>query len=66
MAATLKPIKSPYLRNSSIDFDEIWHGDAYWSSEFDKVELIQFPKQTWRSRNLENRKIALKFSGITE
>jgi len=25
-----KTVKSPYLRNRSTDFDEIWHDDANW------------------------------------
>jgi len=32
-ATILKTVKSPYLCNRLTDFDEIWHGDAYWSSE---------------------------------
>jgi len=27
-AAILKTVKSPYLSNRLIDFDEIWHADA--------------------------------------
>jgi len=26
-----KTVKSPYLCNRLTDFDEIWHGDAYWT-----------------------------------
>jgi len=25
-----KTVKALYLYNRSTDFDEIWHGDAYW------------------------------------
>jgi len=28
-----KTVKLPNLCNSSTDFDEIWHGDAYWPLE---------------------------------
>jgi len=34
-AAILKTVKSPYFCNHSTDFDELWHSDAYSSSEYD-------------------------------
>ena len=32
----VKTVKSPYLRNRLIDFDEIWQGDADWPHTWDK------------------------------
>jgi len=31
----MKTVKSPYLCNRVTDFDEIWHGDAYWPPTVD-------------------------------
>jgi len=43
MAASLKTVKSPYIRNRLTDFAEIWHGEAHWPtdkiSNFSKTEM---------------------------
>ena len=41
MAANMKTVKSPYLRNRLTDFDEISHGDADWPPTGDTP--LKFP-----------------------
>jgi len=58
--AILKIVQSPYFCNRLTDVDEIWHGDARWSSA-PGVKLIFFNfRQSYMadSRYLENRKTA--------
>jgi len=38
--AILKTVKSPYLRNSLTDVDEIWHSDADWPPTGDRPSKI--------------------------
>jgi len=40
----MKTVKSPYLRNRLIDFDEIWHGGADWPRQGHTVKISNFSK----------------------
>jgi len=53
-AAILKTVKSLYLLNRLTDFDEIWHGDAYWPSTGDRpLKFRIFKNQDGGGRHLE-------------
>ena len=56
VAILKKNIKSPYLCNRLIDFDEIWHGDPYSGRPL-KFELLKI--QDGGGGQLENHKIAI-------
>ena len=49
-AAILKKnVKSPYVCDRSIDFDEIWHDDAYWPLAADQLlKFWIFENPKWR------------------
>jgi len=56
-AAILKTAKSPYLCNRVTDFDEIWHGGAYWPLKRIVRKNFEFLKiQDGGGRHLENYK----------
>jgi len=38
-AAILKTGKSPHLCNRSTNFDEIWHGEAYFMLVYDRMAI---------------------------
>ena len=47
-AAILRTVKSPYLCSRLTDFDEIWHGDAYWPPTADqplKLPIFENPRR---------------------
>ena len=44
-----KTVKALYLYNRSTDFDEIWHGDAYWPLAADQpLKFWIFENPRWR------------------
>jgi len=57
MAAISKTVKSPYLRNRSTDFDEIWHGDVDWPYTGDRL-LKNKDGGSHQLENLKNRDIS--------
>jgi len=65
MAAILKNVKSPYLRNRLTDFHEIWHDDEYLPPTADRpLKFRIFEIQDGGSRHLENHKIAISSQWI--
>jgi len=44
IAANLKTVKSPYLRNPLTFFDKIWHGDGDWPPTGDRPLKFQIKK----------------------
>jgi len=55
-AAILKTVKLPYLYNRLSDFDEIWHGDAYWPTTADRPLKFPIFEIQDGSRHFENHK----------
>jgi len=50
-------VKLPYIRNSSTNFDEIWHGDAYWPpTAYWWLKFQIFEIQDGGGRHLKNHK----------
>jgi len=48
-ATILKTVKSPYVCNRLTDFDEIWHGHAYWPPTAERPLKFQiFENSRWR------------------
>jgi len=57
--AILKTVKSPSLCNRSTDFNDIWHGDAYWSPAPDVKLNFSFSTIFYGGQRIEN---LLKYS----
>jgi len=58
----LKTVKAPYLCNRLTDFDEMWHGDACWSSASEvKFKFLIFDNVVWPTAAILKTEKLLKY-----
>ena len=67
-AGIVKTVKSPYLRNRLIDFDEIWHAGADWPRTGGRsLKFPIFQKTRWRGSHREkSQKSRYHSNGLTD